>query len=134
MNHKTSRSPRSSRGRRDYIQSPSQNRIIRHVDYVNNIIQKDRISGSFINRPIVNLNRPELDLDHRAYLQWSPTRRKHFLTTSKFTKNNSDKSRSSYYKGRDRWNEMLKAGTSAHNHNNDVDSIEYFQRGMYSFL
>jgi hypothetical protein len=92
------------------------------VGYVSGIIQKDRVAGSFINRPMLNLNRPELNLDHRVQLAWSPTNRKSFLTTSKLFSNNGEKRRDVFYSGN--LDDILR-----NDRNNDKDSVEYFQRG-----
>jgi hypothetical protein len=88
------------------------------------VLQKDKVAGSYINRPMLNLNRPELDLDHRIYLQWSPLQRKNFLTTFKLLKNDNEKRWNVYYKT-NRFNDIMKSKI------NDKDSIEYFQRGMF---
>jgi hypothetical protein len=80
--------------------------------------------GSFINRPMLNFNRPELNLDYRVYLTWSPTRRKNYLTTSKYLKNDSN-SRKGNYLNTNRLNDIFRNNGQVH----DKDSVEYFQRG-----
>jgi hypothetical protein len=110
---------------RNKLNSPS--KVTRHVDYVNGLIQRDRIQGSFINRPVLNLNRPELNLDHRVYLAWSPTSRKNNLTTSKMLRNEDSKRRNVFNKY-NRLNEVLKNELA-----NDKDSLEFFQKGKYQF-
>jgi hypothetical protein len=120
-------SPRcvSSSPRRTYITNPN-NKIIKHVDYVNGIINRNRVAGSFINRPVLNLNRPELNLDHRVHLAWSPTNRKSYFTTSKLF-NGGD--RKDVFNRAHKLDDLLRNDNNHHGQN----EIEYFQRGMCNF-
>jgi hypothetical protein len=71
---------------------------------------------------MLNLNRPELDFNHRSYLKWSPLKRKHFFVTSNLFKNGAEKKRNAAQTSR--LNEMIKIIST------ETDSIDDFQRGI----
>jgi hypothetical protein len=86
-----------------YFSKYSQNRIKTQIHYVNQGIVKDGMpTGSFRNRPMININRPELDVNSRVYLNLSPTSgRKNFLTTSKVMKSYKEKKQVDFFKNYD---------------------------------
>ena len=82
---------------------------MKHVDYVNNIIQKGVTKGSYINRPIVNINKPELNLNHRSFFTCSPNNRAHISSFN-------------FYKIDNKYNMMKEK---------KEDKVENFERGNY---
>ena len=75
--------------------------------------------GTYKNRPMVNLNRPEFDLHVRNYHAYSPTQRKSSLVTGSVLKNYKSKKPTNFMKE----THLLQSKY------NDIHSAETFMRG-----
>lgn len=101
----------------------SSSKIMRELNYINKEIHSSRLSNmnNFRNRPMVNLSRPEFDLNSRNYLALSPTvHRKNYLVTGNVLKN---------YKEKKQYNFMVNSKYLNGNKNQDVHSVEQYMRG-----
>lgn len=118
----------SSKQPQNYLKS-SNSKIMREVHYLNKDLNRSgKITNlnNYKNRPMVNLKRPEFDLNVRSYTALSPKfERKNYLVTGNVLKN---------YKEKKSYNFM--------NHNNylvaskqsDHHSAEQFLRGKIYFI
>lgn len=99
---------------------------MREVSYLNKDIKKsNNISNinNYRNRPVVNLNRPEFDLNVRNYTALSPTiKRKNYLVTGDILKN---------YREKKSYNFMNHHTYLIASKQSDIYSAEQFQRGNF---
>lgn len=102
----------------------SANKIKNQISEVHRLITKDgNIKSNYRNRPIVNINKPELNLNSRTYLAYSPTKKS--TTTSSLFKNYKEKRN---YNSND-FNSILKR---KNNFNNNIDSFNNFDNILNS--
>jgi hypothetical protein len=99
----------------------SANKIKREIDDLNKLLNSEGVSQSgFRNRPILNVNRPELEFCSRKYVANSPTvTRRGSLTTSDIFKN---------YKARHEMEDLHTYTGKVHFSKNQACELEQFSR------